>query len=84
MMMGRDWKNFKYEIADFFFGSELDEAFREGQRSGVEYTSRKLGMSVRALDVSQMTKTQKIGHEASMAAIAEAKKEIMRETGVAL
>jgi len=31
-----------------------------------------------------MTKTQKVGHEASMAAIAEAKKEIMRKTGVAL
>ena len=83
-MTKHDWKHFKYEVAEFFFGSILDETFRDGQRSGVEYTSRTLGMAVRSLDVSKMTKTQKIGHEASMAAIAEAKKEIMRKTGVAL
>jgi hypothetical protein len=83
-MTKHDWKHFKYEIAEFFFGNILDETFRDGQKSGVEYTSRTLGMAVRSLDVSKMTKTQKIGHEASMAAIAEAKKEIMRKTGVAL
>jgi hypothetical protein len=80
----RDWKHFKYELADFFFKSQMDEAFREGQRSGVEYTSRKLGFAVRNLDTSEMTKTQKIGHEASLAAIELAKKEVMRKTGVAL
>jgi len=84
MMMIRDWKHFKYEIADFFFGNELDAAFRDGQHSGVEYTSRTLGMAVRNLDTSSMTKTQKIGYEASMAAISQAKKEIMSKTGVAL
>jgi hypothetical protein len=83
-MLRRDWKNFKYELADFFFKTEMDEAFREGIASGTEYTSRVIGMSVRNLDVSNMTKTQRIGHEASMAAIAEAKKEVMRKTGVAL
>jgi hypothetical protein len=84
MMMRRDWSLFKYELADFFFKNQMDEAFREGQRSGVEYASRKLGFAVRNLDTSKMTKTQKIGHEASMAAIVEAKKEVMSKTGVAL
>ncbi|MDB4418048.1 hypothetical protein N9262_02230 [Akkermansiaceae bacterium] len=83
-MTKRDWKHFKYEVADFLFGNQMDEAFREGQRSGVEYTSLKLGFAVRNLDTSKMTKTQKIGHEASMAAIVEAKKEIMRKTGARL
>ena len=83
-MTRTDWKHFKYEIADFFFKKQLDEAFREGQRSGIEYTSLKLGLAVRNLDTSKMTKTQKIGHEASMAAIVEAKKGIMRKTGVQL
>ncbi len=84
MMMTRDWKHFKYEIADFLFRKELDEAFREGQRSGVEYASNTLGFAVRNLDVSKMTKTQKIGHEASLSAVIQAKKEIMRKTGVQL
>ena len=83
-MTRTDWKRLKYEIADFFFKKQLDEAFREGQHSGIEYTSLKLGFAVRNLDTSKMTKTQKIGHEASMAAIVEAKKEVMRKTGVAL
>lgn len=83
-MMARDWKHFKYEIADFLFKKELDEAFREGQRSGVEYASNEVGFAVRNLDVSKMTKTQKIGHKASLGAVIEAKKEIMRKTGVQL
>ena len=81
MMMRRDWKYFKYEIADFLFKSELDEAFREGQHSGIEYATRKLSMAVRHLEASNLTKTQKIGQQAAMEAIVEAKKEIMRRTG---
>ena len=84
MMMRRDWKYFKYEIADFFFKNELDEAFREGQHSGIEYATRKLSMSVRHLEAANLTKTQKIGQQAAMEAIVEAKKEIMRRTGVNL
>ena len=79
-----DWKLFKYEIADFLFKKQLDEAYEQGMRVGAEYASRMLSFSVRNLDTSKMTKTQKIGHEASMAAVIEAKKDVMRKTGIDL
>ena len=82
--MWRNWADFKYEIADRLFNAQLDEAFRDGQRSGVEYASRVISSAVSNLADVQMTKTQRVGHEASKAAIVEAKKEIMRRTGVAL
>lgn len=83
-MRFRDWVLFKYEIADFLFKKQLDEAYEQGMRVGAEYASRMLSFSVRNLDTSKMTKTQKIGHEASMAAIIEAKKDVMRKTGIDL
>jgi|TARA_R110000803_G_scaffold96824_5_gene164988 hypothetical protein len=83
-MTPRDWSLFKYEIADFFFKKQLDEAFLEGRRTGVEYAANTLGFAVRNLDTSAMTKTQIFGHKASLAAIIEAKKDVMRNTGVAL
>jgi hypothetical protein len=83
-MTKRDWKYFKYEIAEFFFGKELDETFREGQHSGVEYTSRTLGMAIRTIDESKLTKTQRVGLQVAREAISDAKKEVMRKTGVAL
>lgn len=83
-MLRRDWKFFKLEIAEFFFGDELDKAFRDGQYSGVEYTSRVLGLAVRTVDETKLTKTQRIGLEVAREAITDAKKEVMRKTGVAL
>ena len=82
--MWRNWKDFKYEIADKLFGAQMDEAFREGQRSGIEYATRKVSFAVRNIDTASLTKTQRVGHSASMAAIVEAKKEIMRRTGMNL
>ena len=84
MMLKRDWKHFRYELADLLFGKQMDEAFREGQHSGIEYATRKLSIAVRHLEASNLTKTQKIGQEAAMEAIAEAKKEITERTGVRL
>tara|TARA_R110000822_G_scaffold262282_1_gene386668 strand:- start:2685 stop:2927 length:243 start_codon:yes stop_codon:yes gene_type:complete len=78
------WKDVRYEIADKLFNGAMDEAFRQGQHSGLEYASRKIGFAVRNLDTKIMTKTQRIGYDASMTAIAEAKKEIMIKTGVTL
>lgn len=83
-MMRRDWSLFKYELADFLFGKQLDEAYSEGMREGAQFASRKLSMAVRNLEASQMTKTQRIGHQKSMEAIYEAKKEVMRKTGAQL
>ena len=83
-MTKRDWVHFRYEVADFFFGKQMDEAFREGQNSGIEYATRKLSMAVRHLEASNLTKTQKIGQQAAMEAIVEAKKDIMRRTGINL
>ena len=82
--MWRNWTDFKYEIADKLFNAQLDDAFIDGQRSGIEYASRVISMAVTNLPDAQLTKTQKIGHEASKAAVIEAKKEIMRRTGLAL
>ena len=74
----------QYAVADKLFTGAMDEAFRSGQHSGLEFASRKIGFAVRNLDTKSMTKTQKIGYDASMTAIAEAKEEITAKTGVTL
>jgi hypothetical protein len=79
-----DWKLFKYEIAEFLFRKQMDDVYKQGVQAGAEYATRKMSFSVRNLDTSKMTKTQKIGHEASMAAVIEAKKDVMRKTGIDL
>tara|TARA_R110000822_G_scaffold170137_2_gene310026 strand:+ start:561 stop:812 length:252 start_codon:yes stop_codon:yes gene_type:complete len=81
-MMIRNWRDFKYEVAELFFGHEMDEAFREGQDSGAEYATRKMSFAVRNLDISDLTKTQKIGHKVSMDALMAAKREIGIRLGV--
>ena len=78
------WKDIRYEIADKLFNGAMDEAFRQGQHSGIEFASRQIGFAVRRLELTNMTKTQRIGYDASVTAIAEAKKEIMIKTGVTL
>lgn len=83
-MTRRDWKLFSYGLANFFFGNHLDEAYEEGLREGATYAARELSFSIRNLDTSKMTKTQRIGHEASLAAVIEAKKDVMRKTGANL
>ena len=83
-MTQRDWSNFLYDCADFFFGKQMDKAYNQGIRAGAEYASFKLSFAVRTLDTESMTKTQKIGHEAALAAMIPAKKDIMRKTGSVL
>ena len=84
-MFRRDWKHFKYELADMLFGAQMDEAFREGMASGTEYTSRTLNIYVSHAELTQnMTKTQLIGFEVAREALRAGKKEVMRKTGVAL
>lgn len=84
MRSSRGWSLFKYEIADFLFKKQMDEAYTEGIRAGAEYASFKMSFSVRNLDISKMTKTQRIGYDASLAALIDAKKDVMRDTGANL
>tara|TARA_R110000822_G_scaffold74506_4_gene179000 strand:+ start:3845 stop:4096 length:252 start_codon:yes stop_codon:yes gene_type:complete len=83
-MSSRDWSLFKYEIADFLFKKQMDEVYTQGLRAGAEYASRKMSFSIRNLDISKMTKTQRIGYDASLAALIDAKKDVMRDTGADL
>ena len=83
-MMWRNWDDFFYDCADFFFGKQMDKAYEQGIRAGAEYATRKMSFAVHSVKTKEMTKTQRIGHDAAIEAIIPVKKEIMRETGAML
>ena len=83
-MMRRDWSNFWYDCADFFFGKQMDKAYKQGIRAGAEYAARKLSNEIHNVDTKSLTKTERVGHAAAMDSMINAKKLIMRETGAML
>lgn len=81
-MMWRNWKDWKYEIADKLFNAELDEAYDMGKRVGAEYTVSRI---VYGLDINStklpMTKTQKSGYDMAVEVVQAQKPEIENKTG---
>ena len=82
--MWRNWSDFWYDTADFFFGKQMDKAYSQGIRAGSEYAARNISNKIHNVDTKSMTKTQVIGHNAAVEAMIVAKKEIMRQTGAML
>lgn len=83
-MMWRNWDDFLYDCADFFFGKQMDKAYDQGIRIGSEYAARNISNKIHNVKTKEMTKTQRVGHDAAVEAMIEAKKEIMRRTGAML
>ena len=83
-MRWSDWNDLKYDLADFFFGKQMDKAYKQGIRAGSEYAARNISNKIHNVDTKSMTKTQVIGHTAAVDAMIVAKKEIMRQTGAML
>lgn len=75
-MTKRDWKHFKWSMANFFFPGEMGDSYHEGIKWGAEYASRKVAHALRNMDVSELTKTQRIGHEKAVEASVAIRKEI--------
>jgi hypothetical protein len=81
-MMWRNWRDWKYEIADALFGKQLDEAYDMGIRIGAEYATYHLSFNVKlSVDKLPMTKTQKIGYEQAIKVIQDLKPMIAEKTG---
>ena len=82
--MIRNWSDFKYEVTDFFFGKQLDEAYKQGIRIGAEYATRKLSFEVNLKRGLDLTKTEQRGYDYAIAAVARVKPEITLQTGAML
>ena len=82
--MWHNWSDFWYDTADFFFGKQMDKAYKQGIRAGAEYAARKLSNGIHNVDTKSLTKTERVGHTAAMDSMIKSKKEIMRETGAML
>lgn len=83
-MMWNNWNDFWYDCADFFFGKQMDKAYSQGLRAGSEYAARNISNKIHNVKTKEMTKTQRVGHDAAVEAMIVAKKEIMRQTGAML
>lgn len=84
-MLRRDWDNFLYDVADFFFAKQMDKAYDQGIRIGAEYAARNISMSViTAGDNAKLTKAQQVGYDLAREAIRKSKKEIHAKTGAML
>ena len=83
-MMWNNWNDFWYDCADLFFGKQMDKAYSQGLRAGSEYAARNISNKIHNVKTKEMTKTQRVGHDAAVEARSVAKKEIMRQTGAML
>lgn len=81
----KNWKLLKYDLADFFFGKQMDEAYNQGVRIGAEYAARMMSFTiVEAGEKAKLTKAQTIGYEVARKAVVDAKKKISNRTGAML
>jgi hypothetical protein len=79
--MWRNWKDWKYEIADRLFAKELDEAYDMGIRIGAEYATYHLFFRTKTkVDSLGLTKTQKIGYERAIEIMESLKPDIAEKT----
>ena len=80
-MLIRNFSDFRYEIVEFFFGKQLDEAYKQGIMIGAEYATRKLSFEVSLKRGLDLTKTEQRGYDHAIAAVARIKPEISNQTG---
>ena len=76
-----NWSDFKYDIADFFFCKQMDEAYSQGIRIGAEFATRKISFEVNLKRQLDMTKTEERGYNLAIDAVERTKSEITRSTG---
>jgi hypothetical protein len=82
--MIRNWSDFKYEVADFLFGKELDEAYAMGISQGAEFATRKLSFEVNLKRNLKLTKTEERGYQHAIDAVERVKPEIAKSTGASV
>jgi hypothetical protein len=83
-MLPRNFSDFKFEFFDFFFGKQLDEAYKQGITIGAEYAARKMSFEVHLKRGLQLTKTEQRGYDKAIAAVERVKPEIKNKTGAML
>jgi len=83
-MLIRNWSDFRFEVVEFFFGKQLDKAYKQGITIGAEYATRKLSFEVSLKRGLDLTKTEQRGYDYAIAAIARVKPEITNQTGAML
>tara|TARA_R110000772_G_scaffold47910_1_gene109314 strand:- start:255 stop:506 length:252 start_codon:yes stop_codon:yes gene_type:complete len=83
-MLIRNWSDFRFEVVEFFFGKQLDKAYKQGITIGAEYATRKLSFEVSLKRGLDLTKTEQRGYDYAIAAVARVKPEITNQTGAML
>ena len=83
-MLPRNFSDFKFEFFDFFFGKQLDEAYKQGITIGAEYAARKMSFEVHLQRHLTLTKTEQRGYDHAIAAVERIKPEIVNQTGAML
>ena len=80
-----NFKNWWYDVADFFFPRAMDTAYDQGIRIGAEYAARMISMEItQSGEKSNLTKAQEVGYDVAKQAVATAKKKITARTGAML
>ena len=82
--MIRNFKDFRYEVFEFFFAKRLDEAYKQGITIGAEYAARKMSFEVHLKRGLTLTKTEQRGYDYAIAAVERIKPEINLQTGAML
>ena len=83
-MLIRNFKDFRYEVFEFFFAKRLDEAYKQGITIGAEYAARKMSFEVHLKRGLTLTKTEQRGYDYAIAAVERIKPEINLQTGTML
>lgn len=80
-----NWEQFKYDLADFFFGKQMDEAYEQGIRIGAEYATRHISFRMGIKESRlQLTKTEARGYTHALNIMESCKEDITRTTGAML
>jgi|TARA_R110002153_G_C13248837_1_gene491429 hypothetical protein len=83
-MLIRNFSDFKFEVVEFFFGKQLDKAYKQGITIGAEYAARKMSFEVHLQRQLTLTKTEQRGYDHAIAAVERIKPEIKNKTGATL
>ena len=83
-MLIRNFSDFKFEVVEFFFGKQLDKAYKQGITIGAEYAARKMSFEVHLQRQLTLTKTEQRGYNHAIAAVERIKPEIKNQTGATL
>jgi len=76
--MAIDLQKIRYFIADNLFEAELDDAYEMGVREGITHALREIVFAVDLKESSKLTKTQLVGYQKAIAALADKQQELKR------